>query len=146
MTVATLEHVNVTVSNPRKTAEFLCRVFNWHIRWHGPSSSGGTTYHVGNKAGYLAVYSGGNSKKPHGDSGGRVNGLNHIAIVVDDLDAIESKVKSEGIHTHNHGDYEPGRRFYFHDDDGIEFEIVSYPGESFWARMGEIARSGMMRN
>jgi len=25
-----------------------------------------------------------------------------------------------------HGDYEPGRRFYFYDWDGIEFEMVSY--------------------
>ena len=26
----------------------------------------------------------------------------------------------------NHDDYEPGRRFYFFDWDGIEFEVVSY--------------------
>jgi glyoxylase I family protein len=23
-------------------------------------------------------------------------------------------------------DYEPGRRFYYNDEDGIEFEVVSY--------------------
>ena len=26
----------------------------------------------------------------------------------------------------NHADYDPGRRFYFDDEDGIEFEVVSY--------------------
>ena len=31
-----------------------------------------------------------------------------------------------GLETFNHGDYEPGRRFYFFDWDGIEFEVVSY--------------------
>ncbi len=31
-----------------------------------------------------------------------------------------------GSQTHSHADYEPGRRFYFHDEDGIEFEVVSY--------------------
>jgi glyoxylase I family protein len=28
--------------------------------------------------------------------------------------------------THNHDDYEPGRRFYYNDEDGIEFEVVNY--------------------
>ena len=31
-----------------------------------------------------------------------------------------------GLVPFNHGDYEPGRRFYFMDPDGIEYEIVSY--------------------
>jgi len=46
--------------------------------------------------------------------------------VVDDLDSVEDRVKAAGFTTGNHGDYEPGRRFYFHDADGIEFEVVSY--------------------
>jgi len=56
-----------------------------------------------------------------------VGGLNHIGVVVEDLDAVEAKVLAAGLKTTNHGDYEPGRRFYFHDHDGIEFEVVSYP-------------------
>jgi len=143
MTVATLEHVNVTVADPKNTAAFLCRLFDWKIRWHGPSMKGGTTYHVGNKVGYLAVYSGGRPKAEGRNSGAYLNGLNHIAIVVDDLDAVASKVKAEGFKPHNYGDYEPGRRFYFHDDDGIE--LVSYEGPGFWTYMREIAEAGMMR-
>ncbi|MFT4811430.1 MAG: hypothetical protein ACI9LX_004807 [Paraglaciecola sp.] len=27
---------------------------------------------------------------------------------------------------YNHGDYEPGRRFYFNLEEGIEIEVVSY--------------------
>lgn len=46
--------------------------------------------------------------------------------VVDDLDATEKKVAAAGFEPHSHADYEPGRHFYFHDDDGIEFEVVSY--------------------
>jgi catechol 2,3-dioxygenase-like lactoylglutathione lyase family enzyme len=45
---------------------------------------------------------------------------------VEDLDMIEQRVLDEGFETFNHGDYEPGRRFYFLDPDGIEFEIVQY--------------------
>jgi predicted enzyme related to lactoylglutathione lyase len=47
-------------------------------------------------------------------------------VVVDDLDAVEARVAAEGYTAHTHMDYEPGRRFYFDDRDGIEFEVVSY--------------------
>ena len=46
--------------------------------------------------------------------------------VVDDLDATEARILAAGIETFSHADYEPGRRFYFNDADGIEFEVVSY--------------------
>ena len=31
-----------------------------------------------------------------------------------------------GLTPFSHGDYEPGRRFYFFDPDGIEYEVISY--------------------
>ena len=43
-----------------------------------------------------------------------------------DLAAAERVVLDHGLETFNHGDYPPGRRFYFFDWDGIEFEVVSY--------------------
>ena len=46
--------------------------------------------------------------------------------VVDDLAATEQRVIAAGLKPFNHGHYEPGRRFYFLDHDGIEFEIVAY--------------------
>ena len=54
------------------------------------------------------------------------NGLNHIAVVVDDLDATEMRVKAAGYVPGEVYDYDPGRRFYFREENGIEFEIVSY--------------------
>ncbi len=33
---------------------------------------------------------------------------------------------AHGLQPLGHDDYEPGRRFYFFDWDGIEFEVVSY--------------------
>jgi len=47
-------------------------------------------------------------------------------VVVDDLNLVEARVKKAGFVTHSHADYEPGRRFYFNDHDGIEIEVVSY--------------------
>ncbi len=52
--------------------------------------------------------------------------LNHIGVVVDELDATEARVIAAGLRPFGHADYEPGRRFYFLDPDGIEFEVVSY--------------------
>ena len=52
--------------------------------------------------------------------------LNHIGVTVDDLDAAETLVKAQGFTPVNHADYEPGRRFYFRDHDGVEYELVQY--------------------
>jgi catechol 2,3-dioxygenase-like lactoylglutathione lyase family enzyme len=123
--MAYLEHVNVTVTDPKRTAAMLCDLFGWHIRWEGTAKNNGYTVHVGTKDAYVAVYSVG-SDGPPVDSYTTLGGLNHIGVVVDDIEAAEAKVKALGYTPHNHADYEPGRRFYFDDADGIEFEVVSY--------------------
>ncbi len=120
-----IEHVNITVSNPDRTSEFLSRIFGWRIRWRGPSAMGGHSIHVGNEKFYLAVYAPEAGKtEPAGHRKGAP--LNHIGIVVDDLDGVEDRLVAEGYTAFSHEDYEPGRRFYFFDHDGIEYEIVSY--------------------
>jgi len=126
MKPAILEHVNVTVRDPKDTADMLCNLFDWHIRWQGASIHGGYTIHVGTDFSYIAIYSKGDDKMPATTTYERVGGLNHIALVVEDLDAVENRVLEKGYKTENHGNYSPGRRFYFHDHDGIEYEIVSY--------------------
>lgn len=126
MTEGRLEHVNVTVSDARATADRLCDLFGWHIRWEGASKNSGHTVHVGNDADYVAVYTAPGGQEAGPSSYNQTGGLNHIGVVVDDLDAAEERVKALGYTPHSHADYEPGRRFYFHDTDGIEFEVVSY--------------------
>ncbi len=126
--IAAFEHVNVTVPDPMATATLYGRLFGWHIRWQGPAKDGGTTVHVGTKDQYVALYSGraGKDLAPRADSYEMAGGLNHIAVVVSDLPAAEAAVRAAGLTPHSHADYEPGRRFYFHDGDGIEYEVVSY--------------------
>jgi len=130
MAAAMLEHVNVTVTNPEHTASMLCDLFDWKVRWQGPSKLGGRTVHVGSDEAYVAVYTYDGTEdetEPSQDSSyARAGGLNHIGVVVADLDATEQKVLQAGFKPHSHGDYEPGRRFYFNDRDGVEYEIVSY--------------------
>lgn len=118
-----LEHANITVSDPDRSSTFLQRLCGWHERWRGPSQLGGWTIHVGNDRDYLAIYTTG---EPVGERFAKGVPLNHVGLVVDDLVEAERLVVEAGLEPFNHMDYEPGRRFYFFDWDGIEFEIVSY--------------------
>ena len=117
-----LEHANITVSDPDRSSALLQQLCGWHERWRGPSQLGGWTIHVGNDRDYLAVYTH-ESPVPRFAKG---QPLNHVGLVVDDLEPAEDVVKAAGLIPFSHADYEPGRRFYFYDWDGIEFEIVSY--------------------
>ena len=126
MTNAFLEHVNITVSDPDKTAMLLCEVFGWRIRWQGGAISDGKSIHVGEEKSYIAIYTPNSALSPANNTYTNQAGLNHIGIVVDDIDDIEQRVINAGYKPHNHGDYEPGKRFYFRDENEVEFEVISY--------------------
>ena len=117
-----LEHANITVSDPERSSALLQQLCGWHERWRGASQLGGWTIHVGGERDYLALSSNDKPVVPYAKG----VPLNHIGLVVDDLDAAEAVVKAAGLVPFSHGDYEPGHRFYFFDWDQIEFEMVSY--------------------
>ena len=71
---------------------------------------------------YLALY----TNEGRGGPFAKGVPLNHVGIEVDDLDAAGAAVVAAGLEPFGHDDYEPGRRFYFFDWDGIEFEVISY--------------------
>jgi catechol 2,3-dioxygenase-like lactoylglutathione lyase family enzyme len=120
-TTPRIEHVNVNVIDPERTARLMHDLFGWRVRWQGAARDGGLTIHVGSEGQYIAV---------HGSRGttdfSKGLPLNHIGVEVDDLDAVEARVAAAGLKPFGHDDYDPGRRFYFLDPDGIEYEIVSY--------------------
>ena len=122
MATARLEHANITVSDPDRSAGLFQKLCGWRERWRGPSQLGGWTIHVGSDSEYLAIY----TNEGRGGPFAKGVPLNHIGIEVDDLDAAEAVVVEHGLQPFNHMDYEPGKRFYFFDWDGIEFEVVSY--------------------
>ena len=127
MSAGRLEHVNISVTDPDRSAELLKQLCGWEERWRGSSQMGGRSVHVGeqgNGSAYVALYTG-----EHVTGGyGKGAPLNHVGLCVDDLDAAERIVVAAGLEPFSHDDYEPGRRFYFFDWDGIEFEVVSYIG------------------
>lgn len=133
MNQATLEHVNITVADPDASAALMQKIFGWRERWSGEGIYGGRTIHVGSDSSYIAFYAKTDASVTGAkgeDSHSTVGGLNHIAVVVEDLDSVEKIVVSEGLTPTNHGDYEPGRRFYFLTPDQLEVEVVSYQGST----------------
>jgi len=117
-----VEHVNLTVSDIERSADFFEKLLGWRQRWRGPSKNGGETIHVGEDDTYVAFYTDRRDRVADVELGP----LNHVGLLVDDLDAAERVVVAHGLEPFNHGDYEPGRRFYFFDWDGIEFEVIAY--------------------
>ncbi|MEM8770444.1 MAG: VOC family protein [Pseudomonadota bacterium] len=126
MNAPMIEHVNLTVSDSKRAAETLCRLFDWRVRWHGPAIDDGYTYHVGTDDRYLALYSTIHETKEKPGGFAMVGRLNHVGVVVDNLEETEKRVIAAGFKPFNHRDYEPGRRFYFMAEDEIEYEVVSY--------------------
>jgi len=128
MTDARIEHINISVKDALHTANLFIDLFDWRIRWQGDAIHGGFTVHVGGKDSYVALYTHPEKLAASVDSYSTANGFNHLGVVVDDLDAIEKKVLDAGFKTYSHGNYEPGKRFYFEDSDGLEIEVISYAG------------------
>ena len=122
MSQGTIEHANLTVSDVDRSSQLFQALLGWRERCRGEAMNGGETIHVGDERSYLALYT---DRQPH-ERFGKGAPLNHVGVVVDDLGAAEQVVLDAGLETFNHADYEPGRRFYFFDWDGIEFEVVSY--------------------
>ena len=123
MATATLEHVNISVTDGERAAGLIEQLTGWHRRWEGPSLDGGRSIHLGDDRAYVAIHT---SPRVTGGFAKSVP-MNHIGIAVSDLEAAEALVAAAGLRPFNHSDYNPGpRSFYFMDWDGVEWEIVSY--------------------
>ena len=125
MPLACLEHTNLTTNEPDKLADLFCDLFDWHIRWSGPSLGDGYTVHVGTDKRYLALY---RPKAPilGGRVTNRINNLNHIGLRVKDAKSLEERVVELGFETYSHVDYGDCKSFYFMADPALEIEIVEY--------------------
>jgi len=130
-----LEHVNLTVSDLDRSIDFYCRLLGLRVRWRRDAGRDRAAAHVGDDRHYLALFQGDPGSPRAGLDYDRV-GLNHFGFVVDDLDAARDRLGELGIAVHGEADYEPGRRLYFLDPDGIEVELVEYGEEAAQRRSG----------
>lgn len=122
-----LEHVNLVVTNPRRTADLLERLFGWRTRWSGAGAAGGVeAIHVGSDETYIALVNRATYAADKHEYPVDRPGLAHIGVLVDDLAAVHDRLAGEGIESFNHDEVAPGRRFYFFDYDDICWEVASY--------------------
>jgi catechol 2,3-dioxygenase-like lactoylglutathione lyase family enzyme len=119
-----LEHANMTVSDLDRSINFYSTLLGLGVRWQGTTNDGSPAAHVGDDRCYLALFQATAPGKPPNDYASP--GLNHIGFVVDNLDAARTRVAELGAQVHAEMDYEPGRRVYLFDPDGIEVELVEY--------------------
>lgn len=119
-----LEHVNLTVADLERSIGFYCTLLGLRVRWQGMTAGGTPAAHVGDDAMYLALFEG-RGTAPTWDYS--TVGYNHMGFVVDDLDAARARLEAQGAPIHAVDPYEPGRRLYFTDPDGLEVELVEYP-------------------
>ena len=121
-----LEHVNFTVSDLQRSIDLYSDLLGLHVRWHGTTSDGNPAAHVGDDRCYLALFQSSPDAKDRPPVDYSAVGLNHFGFVVDDLDAVRARLTNHGLSPHHEQDYEPGRRLYFFDPDGIEVDLVEY--------------------
>lgn len=119
-----LEHVNLTVSQLDRSIEFYSKLFGFEVRWRGRTTTGVEAAHIGDERCYVALFQAERPNRAERDYA--EVGLNHFGFVVEDLDAFKNRLQALGAAPHSEQDYEPGRRLYFLDPDGIEIELVEY--------------------
>ncbi len=119
-----IEHVNLTVSNLPRSLDFYRRLFGWDVRWQGTTAGGTPAAHLGDERCYIALFEAPKAGRWAIDY--EAVGFNHFGVVVDDLDAMTRRLDELGAEHGLEQDYEPGRRVYFIDPDGIEVELVQY--------------------
>ncbi len=123
-----LEHANMHVGNLDEAIRFLtiaCPEFT--IR-HDGVNEGKRWVHLGTETSYIALAEGWPEavlRRPYADLG-----INHLAFVVDDADALRIRLLKAGYREGFVPPAHPQRkRVYFHDGDGFEWEFIQYYSE-----------------
>lgn len=129
-----LEHANLSVTDVDATTRFITAALpELSIRGEGLDSAGRPWRHVGNQQFYVALQavSDNPAREPYGDT----VGMNHLGWEVEDVAALESRMRDAGFEPNLHIDGHPARRrVYFYDPDGNDWEFVQYLTDDLDAR------------
>jgi len=127
-----IEHVNITVPDIDAAIRFLKIVApDFAVRKDEKPSNSYRWAHIGNEAYYFAL------QEPHLDADPKTRlqayknyGINHVALVVSNIQEIEEKLLDSGYRRGIETPVEKHRkRAYFLDNAGFEWELVEYLSE-----------------
>lgn len=121
-----LEHANLSVTDVDATTRFITTALpELVVRGEGMDSAGRPWRHVGNHDFYVALQGVPHNpgRPPYADS----VGVNHLGWEVEDVSALEARMREAGFDPNMHADAHPARRrVYFYDPDGNDWEFVEY--------------------
>ncbi|MDR9829377.1 VOC family protein [Vibrio sp. FNV 38] len=124
-----LEHANITVPNIDAAVSFLQIVApDFSIRADNSPDDSYRWAHVGNNENYLALQepqlnqAAKDRRRPYYDIG-----INHLALIVKDVETIKQKLLDSGYKMNGQiADEATRKRVYFWDSAGFEWELVEY--------------------
>ena len=121
-----IEHANLTVNDMKESINFFKFAFP-HFKIRGGDDKLEEWIHLGDDYTYIAI------QKVVADLGNKfiknydTIGINHIAFVVDDIEAVTERLQEGGFKRSYDKAVEKYRiRDYFADADGNEFEFIQY--------------------
>jgi hypothetical protein len=134
-----IEHVNITVPDIDSAIHFIKIVApDFYVRKDEKPANSYRWAHIGNDKYYLAL------QEPHLDAKPVVRlqayrnyGINHVALVVSNIDEIEKNLTDKGYNRGMDTPVEKHRkRAYYYDKAGFEWELVEYlsddPSEKYF--------------
>lgn len=129
-----LEHANLSVTDVAATTRFITTALpDLDVRGEGLDGAGRPWRHVGNAHFYVALQA--VDENPSRAPYGNTVGMNHLGWEVDDVDALEARMRDAGFEPNMHADAHPARRrVYFYDPDGNDWEFVQYLTDDLDAR------------
>lgn len=117
-----LEHIHVSVASIEATERFLkLAVPQYSPRGGGLDEGYGEWLHIGTATNYIALTEVKGAKP--------IEGLRHIGLVVDDIDALMQRLQTAGIEPSDASaldEHPHRRRVYYSDDNGLDWEFVEY--------------------
>lgn len=120
-TQAYLEHANLTVTDLNATIKFIQLALPDFVKRGEGMYNGRKWVHIGTQDSYLAI----NEDPGHNPVQRRP--LNHLGIVVQDVNAVVDRLVDAGFHRSSQRYEHPYRvREYFEDTQGTEYEFIEY--------------------
>ena len=123
-----LEHANLLVRDVDATIRFLQTAFpEFRIRFDARLPDGTGWMHIGTEETYIALEQSTIEPAKRWQPYAGVPGVNHLAYVVDDVEAVRERLKSAGYQDSTPVNNHPYRkRIYFFDPDGNDWEFIQY--------------------